>query len=187
MSSASYTLFLELGKVIGATRMMELCELYIARNKPQEPTVRSFADASGARFWRDCSDANPFVAVYPPAWNLETPITAAAASGIPGLPPAPKKAKQAFQSPLLSATPPPESPNEVELVTGHRATWSPARRLSFTSLDGEPIGSEMPPLESYATALPPLGNPGAALCHTANSRGEYSWYSGLAGLPTASE
>jgi hypothetical protein len=180
MASASYNLFLELGKVIGATRMLELCELYIARNKPQEPTVRTFTDASGQRFWRDCSGTV--------GWNVlvsDTPVdsasaaSAAAASGIPG---APKKAKQVFQSPFLSATPPPESPNVVELATGHRATWSPARRLSFSSLS-----DEMPPLESYTAAVPPLGNPGAALCHTANSRGEYSWYSGLAGLPTASE
>lgn len=177
MASASYNLFLELGKVIGATRMMELCELYIARNKPQEPTVRTFTDASGGRIWRDCSGTV--------GWNVlvsDTPVdsasaaSAAAASGIPG---APKKAKQVFQSPFMSATPPPESPNVVELATGHRATWSPARRLSFASLD------DMPPLESYGA---PLAAPqGAALCHTANSRGEYSWYSGLAGLPTASE
>jgi hypothetical protein len=151
MASASYNLFLELAKVIGATRMMELCELYIARNREPQPQL---ADASGQRFWRDCSGD----AIYPPAWTLETTT----AAGIPG---APKKAKQAFQSPFLAATPPPED--------------SPARRLSFTSLD------DMPPLESYGA---PLAAPqGAALCHTANSRGEYSWYSGLAGLPTTSE
>ena len=123
---ASYNLFLELAKVIGATRMLELCELYIARN-------RQPADASGARIWRDCSDANPFVPVFPPAWLQPTssaPLTTQAPRKqlATEAPAAPKK--QAFQSPLLSPTPPPEEAD------------SPKRRLSFTSLDS------LPPLEA---------------------------------------
>lgn len=136
---ASYNLFLELAKVIGATRMMELCELYIARNRQAQPTQTSApvvdslaydqalsgtlgaADNSGARFWYDCSGD----AIYPPTWLLGAKVSA------PGLPAAPKKQKQAFQSPLLSSTPLPEE------------TDTPKRRLSFSSLDS------MPPLESY--------------------------------------
>lgn len=138
---ASYNLFLELGKVIGATRMLELCELYIARHQRRDqmlesPVADSALDASGARIWRDCSDANPFAAVYPPTWllggKISAPMTAQAphkqlAEEAPG---APKKFKQAFQSPFLAATPPPEEAD------------SPKRRLSFTSLDS------MPPLEA---------------------------------------
>lgn len=116
---ASYTLFLELAKVIGATRMMELCELYIARNKYK-------IDASGSRVWWDCS--GDYVV------SDEVPC-------------APKKEKQVFQSPLHA----PLSDNSL------------TRRLSFSSVD------DTTPLPAPASS---------ALCHTMNSNGDYSMFSG---------
>ena len=109
---ASYNLFLELSKAIGATRMLELCELYIMRHQH---------DASGSRIWRDCSDSKNIMQaepVFPPSWRVQTPKLDY--TTIPG---SPKKSKQAFQSPVLSCTP---SYYEEDTST---------RRLSFSSLD----------------------------------------------------
>lgn len=114
---ASYNLFLELAKVIGATRMMELCELYIARNKAD--------NTSGSRFWRDCSDANPFTPVYPPAWKnntwkniLESPVPSP-----PTSPLVPKKLE--FQSPFLGAATAADVPDIAE-ISGATLTAAPA-------------------------------------------------------------
>lgn len=84
---ASYNLFLELAKVIGATRMLELCELYIVRNRASQ-------DASGARVWRDCSNTS-----IPQTWlNLNESPTSSPLL----MPITPKKLE--FQSPLFTAS-----------------------------------------------------------------------------------
>lgn len=115
---ASYNLFLELSKVIGATRMLELCQLYIMRNSK---------DASGSHVWRDCSDSQPFEnmiqPVFPPAWrNMAVQTPKVDYASIPG---APKKPKQTFQSPVLSCAP------------SYDDEDTPTRRLSFSSLDDD--------------------------------------------------
>jgi len=108
---ASYNLFLELTKAIGATRMLELCQLYIMRHQH---------DASGSRIWRDCSNSEPFEnikqiePVFPPAWRN------VAVQTIPG---APKNLKQNFQSPFIGSASPYDDQD------------TPTRRLSFSSLD----------------------------------------------------
>ncbi len=115
---ASYNLFFELSKAIGATRMLELCQLYIMRHQH---------DASGSRIWRDCSDSEPFEnikqtdPVFPPAWrNMAVQTPKVDYASLPG---APKKPKQIFQSPMLNSS------------YSYEEQDTPSRRLSFSSLD----------------------------------------------------
>ena len=104
----SFPIFTELAKVVGTQRMLELCHMYIDSQKrsrsdscecicPGADQASCALDASGQRFWADCSG------VPPPSWRQTTPTRVP--SPVPPMAPLRHKRTQ-FNSPALAPSPP---------------------------------------------------------------------------------
>lgn len=187
----SFNLLFEMAAAIGTQRMVELCEhyLWITDTQRWSDSPRSTPQsAPGVAFWSDCSGAAP------PVSPITTPPRAPRTAATPG---APQRPRAIFNSPPLSASPPPVfdlsgadgAATEVVDLTlnncvmcGVESSGAPPYNLGAI---GPTCGKGC--YDASYDAPPPvscdLHGGGAALGYSRNSWGDYSTFAPLCSCP----